>query len=242
MAENINFRARSKTEFNTQLKPYPAIKGLPKWYLESDPFIKDIMFGPDSSKTHVRNAVANHNFKKCTPLLDGMSAGYTIPLWADVEVDNSNPDCPEIYWKTVHSVFELHGSNTKEVEPPAGYHKQVLKYMNCWIPQTPKGYSCLFVSPFGYNDSVFKAIPAVVDTDKSSLEIILPTWVKKDFNGIVEKGTPMVTVIPFKRNNWKATFDYYEDGEYHNVIQEKNFNSTIVGHYLKNVWSKKKFE
>jgi hypothetical protein len=242
MTENINFRARSKTEFDVQLKPYPAIKSLPKWYLESNPFIKDPKFGPDSSKTHVRNRTANHNFKKCTPLLDGMSTGYIIPLWADVEVDNSILNSPQIFWKTRHHVFEPHGVNTREIEPPVGYHQQVFKYMNCWIPQTPKGYSCLIVSPFGYNDSAFKAVPAVIDTDKSTLELIFPTWVKKDFNGIVEKGTPMATVIPFKRTDWKATFDYYEDGEYWNVVEEKTFNGTMIGHYLRNYWSKKKFE
>jgi hypothetical protein len=242
MTENINFRARSKTEFDIQLKPYPAIKSLPRWYLDSDPFVKDPMFGPDSSKTHVRLKSANHNFKKCTPLLDSMSSGYIIPLWADVEVDNSNPYFPQIYWKTKHDVFIAHGANTREIDPPVGYHKQVFKYMNCWIPQTPKGYSCLIVSPFGYNDTVFKAVPAVIDTDKSTLEVIFPMWVKAGFNGIVQKGTPLVTVIPFKRTDWKATFDYYEDGEYHNIIEEKNFNSTIIGHYLKNHWSKKKFE
>ena len=241
MTEIINFKARSKTEFDIQLKPYPAVKGLPKWYLESDPFLKDLTKYPDSKKTHVRNGAANHNFKKCTPLLDSMSSGYIIPLWADVEVDNSSPDSL-LNWKTRHTIFELHGANTQEIEPPVGYHRQVFKYMNCWIPQTPKGYSCLIVSPFGYNDAVFKAVPAIIDTDKSTLEVVFPMWLRSDFSGIVEKGTPMVTVIPFKRTDWKATFDYYEDEEYHRVIEEKNFNGTIIGHYLKNHWSKKKFE
>ena len=31
---NINFRAKSKTEFDVQLKPYPAVKQLPKWFTE----------------------------------------------------------------------------------------------------------------------------------------------------------------------------------------------------------------
>jgi hypothetical protein len=67
-------------------------------------------------------------------------------------------------------------------------------------------------------------------------------WVKSNFNGIVQKGTPIATVIPFKRTDWKATFDYYENGEYWDVIEEKNFNGTMVGHYLRNHLSKKKFE
>ncbi len=52
----------------------------------------------------------------------------------------------------------------------------------------------------------------------------------------------MVQIIPFKRDDWESTFDYYEDEEYKNIIQEKNFNSKMVGHYLKNHHSKKKFK
>ena len=37
MSKNINFRARSKTEFQIQTKPYPAVKQLPKWFTEASP-------------------------------------------------------------------------------------------------------------------------------------------------------------------------------------------------------------
>jgi hypothetical protein len=243
MSKNINFRGRSKTEFDLQIKPYPAVKSLPKWYLDSDPYLKnasDVQVNNDT--THVRKRELNHNFKKCTPLLDGMGAGYIVPLWSDVEVDNSNPNFPAIYWKTRNDVFEAHGMNTREIDPPPGYHPQVFKYLNCWIPQTPKGYSCLVVSPIGHNNLVFNTVPAIVDTDSSMLELPFPLWVKNDFNGIVEKGTPIAQIIPFKRDDWESTFDYYEDGEYIKIIEEKNFNTTIVGNYIKNHWSKKKFK
>ena len=240
MSKKINFRARSKTEFDIQIKPYPAVKSLPKWYTDSSPYLEN--FGFNDGKSHVRGRIANHNFKKCTPLLDGMSSGYIIPLWADVEVDNSNEFIPQIFWKTKNEIFLEHGNNTRQIQAPSGYHEQVFKYLNCWIPQTPKGYSCLVISPLGHNDLVFKAVPAIIDTDRSTLEVVFPMWVKNNFNGIVEKGTPIVQIIPFKRDDWESTFDYYEDGEYQFIIEEKNFNSTIVGHYLKNVWSKKKFK
>ena len=241
MAKKINFKARSKDEFYIQEKPYPAVKNIPAWFknqvpYEINPFDKSLSDG----KVHVRERTANATFKKCVPLLDGMSSGYIVPLWADVEIVQG--DQPIIYWKTLHDVFKPHGENTRNMTPPPGYNNQVFKYSNCWIPQTPKGYSCLVTSPFGHNDLPFKAVPAVVDTDRSSLELVFPVWVKDNFSGIVEKGTPIAQIIPFKRDDWDSTFDYYENGEYLNVIEEKNFNSTIVGHYIKNIWSKKKFK
>lgn len=241
MSKNINFRARSKNEFEVQPKPYPAVKRLPKWFLDMEPYGKFDGY-PLDGKLHVRNRIANATFKKCVPLLDGMSAGYIIDLWADVIIENENEfGVPYIFWKTQNHIFEPHGDVSEMTSPP-GYSSLVFKYNNCWIPQTPKGYSCLITSPFGYSDLPFKAVPAIVDTDKSKFELVFPMWMKEGLSGVVEKGTPMIQIIPFKRDDWNSTFDYYENGEYYNVIQEKSFNSTIVGHYLKNSHSKKKFK
>lgn len=240
MSKNINFRARSKSEFEIQLKPYPAIKKLPDWFTNELPY-EHILGAPDDNKLHIRNKNANHTFKKCTPLLDGLGAGYIIPLWADVMVERDG-ESRQIVWKTQKDIFSLHGKSSRNITAPVGYDQTVFKYLNCWIPQTPKGYSCLIISPLGYNDTPFKAIPAIVDTDKSTLELVFPMWIKSGLEGIVEKGTPMVQIIPFKRDDWDSTFDYYEDDEYRYIIEEKNFNSTMVGHYLKNYHSKKKFK
>jgi hypothetical protein len=240
MSKNINFRARSKTEFEVQPKPYPAVKQLPQWFTDAQPYGNKPPY-PQDGKLHFRNRVANYTYKKCIPLLDGLGAGYMIPLWADVMVEQEN-GFPLIYWKTNNDVFFIHGEPSTEVPAPTGYDQVVYKYNNCWIPQTPKGYSCLILSPLGYNDLPFKAVPAVVDTDRSTLELVFPMWVKTGFEGIVEKGTPMIQIIPFKRDDWDSTFNYYEDGEYHNIVKEKNFQTTMVGHYLKNHHSKKKFK
>ena len=239
MSKNINFKARSKTEFDVQLKPFPAVKKLPEWFTKASPHYGSGKF-PNDGKLHFRNTEANNTYKKCTPLLDGMSSGYIIPLWVDVMVEQEN-SFPYIYWKTQSDIFQLHGSPSREIPAPTGYDQVVYKYMNTWIPQTPKGYSCLFISPLGYGDLPFKAVPAIVDTDKSNLDLVFPMWVKTGFEGIVEKGTPIVQIIPFKRDDWDSTFSYYEDDEF-NVIKEKTFNGTMVGHYLKNHHSKKKFK
>jgi hypothetical protein len=240
MSKNINFRAKSKTEFEVQLKPYPAVKQLPDWFTKASPHFASQNF-PNDGKLHFRDRGANNTYKKCVPLLDSLSAGYIIPLWADVMVEQNN-GFPEIYWKTNRNILELHGSPSREIPAPVGYDQIVYKYLNTWIPQTPKGYSCLIISPLGYNDLPFKAIPAIVDTDKSTSELVFPMWIKKGFEGIVEKGTPFIQIIPFKRDDWNSTFDCYEDDEYKTIIEEKNFNGTMVGHYLKNHHSKKKFK
>ena len=156
---NINFRAKSKTEFDVQLKPYPAVKQLPKWFTDASPYAPLPNY-PQDNKLHFRNRNANTTYKKCVPLLDSLSAGYIIPLWADVMIEQNN-GFPEIYWKTHSDIFLIHGEFSREIPAPEGYDQIVYKYLNCWIPQTPKGYSCLITSPLGYNNLPFHAVPAI---------------------------------------------------------------------------------
>jgi hypothetical protein len=106
---------------------------------------------------------------------------------------------------------------------------------------TPKGYSCLFLPPVGYRTTPLQAVPAVIDTDKSTLEVLPPMWIKEDFEGVIEKGTPLVQVIPFKRTNWKSEFEVKKENK-HKYSNDKNFFGTLVNHYVKNYWSKKTYK
>jgi hypothetical protein len=238
--KKILFTAMDEYFWNVAPKPFPTKQVLPKWWKEMTPYNKNNN-NPDGKKLIVENFISNATFKKCTPMLDVLTSGYIIPLWADVQIRQTNAN-PLITWRVEQqNVFEVHGESSNYVETPDGYHSQVFKYINGWIPKTPKGYSYLVVQPFGYKNLPFTAVPAIVDGDKSTLQIIPPVWVKKDFEGVVEKGTPMVQIIPFKRDNWKSEFDYYKNGEY-DIIEEKNFNSTLINHYIKNHWSKKDYK
>lgn len=238
----ISFIARDKYAWDVFPKPYPASQALPNWWRDMTPYDKSST-NPDGKKLIVENFTANATFKKCTPMLDSLTLGYIVPLFADVQVRyEPGEDDPRISWKIKGiDVFQKHGESSKQIPPPPGYRNLVYKYGNCWIPKTPKGYSVLVTEPFGYRDLPFKVITGVIDSDKSTLEIVTPMWIKEGFEGVVEKGTPMFQIIPFKRDNWKAEFDHYEDGEYRR-LEDKNFNGTMVNHYIKNHWSKKTFK
>ena len=86
MGKNINFKARSKDEFEVQPKPYPAVKTLPKWFKDESPYENNQWVNNETFA--LRNHSSNATFKKCVPLLDGMSSGYIIPLFSDVQVQS----------------------------------------------------------------------------------------------------------------------------------------------------------
>jgi hypothetical protein len=246
MSNIIKFIAKDEYGWEIQNRPVPASSLVPQWWKDMTPY-EISSENLDGKKLIVENKVAYATFKKCTPMLDALVSGYIITLWADVQIrqvkDQDGIFYPRITWrvKDPTGIFQQHGVSSQLLPPPTGYSNSVFKYMNTWIPHTPPGYSTLFTSPFGYKDLPFHAIPAIVDTDKSQLEIVPPMWCKEGFEGIVEAGTPLIQLTPFKRTNWKTEFDYLKNGEY-DKLEDKNFNKTLVNHYIKKVWSKKSYK
>jgi hypothetical protein len=238
VSKNIQFKARDKYGFDTQIKPVPSSSVIPEWWKDAPPYERD-KDNPLGKKALIRGGYSNASFKKCRPMLDAITGGYIVKLWADVQVINEN-GIPSLRWQTFKPIFLEHGSQTNMMERPEGY-RHVFKLLNTWIPITPPGYSCLITAPLGYKNLPFLAIPAIIDTDRSKVDLSPPMYLKEGFEGIVEKNTPMFQIIPFKRDNWKSSFSFYEDQE-HDKVMDLTANSIILNHYVKNVMDRKIFK
>jgi len=234
----IKFIHTNKTNYKTENKIKPSKEFKPKWYVDS-PFYVDENNNKSSIK--INNGEVNATFKKCIPMIDAINIGYMVELKADVIVQDNNNEIFNIAWKSKKNIFDLHGNNTKLIEAPENYHSHVVKYTWGVLPKTPKGYSTLVIEPLGFNNLVFKQIPAVVDTDKNNLQFALPMFVKKNFNGVVEAGTPLAQLIPFKKENWKSLQSYMKDGKYE-MLEEIGFNKKIKNHYSNNTFNQKNYK
>jgi hypothetical protein len=235
--KEIEFIALTKHSFEVCPKPFPASKALPQWWKDATPYIKS-PDNPDGKKIILFNRESNASFKKCVPMLDSLSSGYIFTLQSDVLVEIENNQ-PKLSWRVKDEVFGVHSG--QEVEVPIGYHNQSFKYINYWIPKLPKGYSALIVPCFGYPNNIFKVIPAVIDYDKTTHPLFPPGFIRNDFTGILEKGTPMFQLIPFKRNNWNSKFSFLEQGQ-PEINLDRDVKSTIVNNYIKNFWEKKSYK
>ena len=233
----IEFIALDKYAFEVCPKPFPASQGLPQWWKDASPYIKT-KNNLDGKKIILENGYTSPSFKKCTPMLDLLTSGYIVPLWSDVQIQIKD-GMPEIHWRVSRHVFNLH--STQEVEIPNGYQKTQFKFLNQWIPKLPKGYSALIIACPGYPNTPFRAMQAIIDYDKATTTLYPPMFLKEGFEGIVEKGTPMFQIIPFKRNDWESKFSFLEDG-----AQERNTDrdvrATMVNNYVKNFWEKKQYK
>lgn len=115
------------------------------------------------------------------------------------------------------------------------------KFDNPWFIETPPGYSCLFVPPLNNNDNRFEVLSGIVDTDMHMQRIQFPAvfngWkYKQGYEGTVKKGTPLVQIIPFKRERWKMKIETLSKFD----IDKRNFSmGSKRFKYIRGVWQKK---
>ena len=80
---------------------------------------------------------------------------------------------------------------------------------------------------------------AIVDTDTFVTDGHLSFLVDKDFKGIIRQGTPLIQVIPFKREAWEKNFVSAEQSEEKYENQRLRLRSVFSNAY-KNLFRAKK--
>ena len=213
--------------------PKPAIKYLPDWYKKTQ---------PDINKSAHKNQDLR-TFKHCIPFMDVMTSGYIFELWQDTEIEQKSNGTISLYWKKVDA--EIFSSKPEgsigSMDIPYGYDKTVYSFHHNLYIKTPPGYSILITQPFNRPDLPFYALSGIVDTDKYPMYPgQYPVFLKSGYSGIVERGTPMLQIIPFKRDSWVS-----ENSEYlrYEGAKTRRIASTFLSFwYKRNAWFRKSYE
>jgi len=230
--------------------PVPIKLNIPEWYKK------------------LEHKIGHLTAKGCMPFLDALTSGYLLKMSQDFyikhNVDNKNENGEN--FKDSFQTFSLHSMkdflSAKSINLNSGIDVHPIKQLegstlieknknlpfykirNPWRIKTPKGYSCLFVSPLNNSDDRFSIIPGIVDTDMYPLEINFPIVINGDKYPILEttikKGTPYVQIIPFKRESWKIKLKPTKQKE----LQKHNFNFSLnlLNTYKNKFWSKKSWK
>lgn len=232
MSKIIKFLAQDDHVWNVRPKPYPAAKGIPDWY-------KNIPMYTDNKKGFDLSPRSSVTVKRCVPILDMLTSGYYVPLWADLLVKQEE-EKTMIKWATSTSVLDIWSPlQVDQFDIPDGFSKNVFKNLHGWTIKTPPGWSCLFIHPVAYSNTPFRTIPGIVDTDILDTEINVPFVIKEGFEGILEKGTPMFQVIPFKREKWNSEFELKIEKQHFFDIEK--FYSKINRSYYSLIQDKKTY-
>jgi hypothetical protein len=215
----------------------PSSEFVPEWYRKSVSQIPNTNSELSTWTPHSTNST----YKKCTPFFDAITAGYMAFLTADVEVIRKEDGMPYVMWRTKRPIITAHNLEQWEGLPcPDGYSPFVYKWHNQFNIKLPKDYSLMFLSPINRFDLPFLTVTGIVDCDTWTQNVHFPFFIRKDFTGIIEKGTPITQIIPIKREYWKREHATYNAK---NVsLNQQNFLSTIKRSYKNNYWHKKEYK
>jgi Family of unknown function (DUF6065) len=200
-------------------EPIPAKACMPDWFRKI----------PAIDKDHL--TVTNNGFtvKKCMPFLDALTTGWIIPLAATVRLEITDEGkTVNTGWEFDQKMTSFHGKhqvagNPRDPRPPCKFH-------NFWTIRTPPGWSCLFVPPLNRPNPVFEVAAGVVDTDEYQSIIHFPFFATgPDGVHVLEKGTPIVQVIPFRRADVQVDAVVRSESEQETGVRKKIFRNTISG-------------
>lgn len=214
----------------------PASEFVPEWYRKSPSILPNT--NTELSLNHP--FATNSTYKRCSPFFDALTIGYMVYLSADIEIIRQPDGMPYIMWRTKRDIITEHTLDQWGGLPcPDGYSPHVYKWHNQFVFQTSKNYSALFLNPINRFDLPFQTITGVVDTDVFDIAVHFPFFIKKDFSGIIEKGTPITQIIPIKRDSWVRNV---EKSKISYSARIDKLSSTIKRSYKQNFWHRKEYK
>jgi hypothetical protein len=180
--------------------PVPASKIIPEWYRNLESYING-----DKRPNGKANTTATA--KRCMPIFDAMTGGYIISTHTDLFISQASGEDGKTYpyyqWANFGAISFHPKIQLPEHPDGSGHDLEYPKWNNAWSIKTPPGYSCLFISPL-HRETPIIVLPGVVDTDTYSAPVNFP-FVLRDskMDGLIPAGTPIMQVIPFKREEWQ---------------------------------------
>jgi hypothetical protein len=177
--------------------------------------------------------------KMCMPFLDSLTAGYFYLLEHDLLVELDKNGKPKLSWDS--EVMIVDKRPTIDLPVPDNCHPIHYGWRMNWYYETPPGYSVLITHPMNRHDLPFYTMSGIVESDIWGLPVFTAFFLKKGFQGIIKKGTPIFQILPFKRDNWElevdASIKKIDDHEF----KAENRRSMLYGYYKKTAWRKKIF-
>jgi len=199
--------------------PVPAKEVMPDWFKRL-PAVDKARLSPTNHAITV---------KRCMPFFDALATGWILPLAATVRLEiRDEGRTVDAGWDfdrmmvSNHSIHQVTG-NPQEPRPPSKFH-------NYWTIRTPPGWSCLFVPPLNRPNPVVEVVAGVVDTDTYISQVHFPFFaIAADGLYVLEKGTPLVQIIPFRRADASLPSAIKVETPSDAATRQRIFRNTLAG-------------
>ncbi|UBF22407.1 hypothetical protein HCTV-15_gp40 [Haloarcula virus HCTV-15] len=213
-------------------EPVPANKVLPEWYRNLNPFTN----GTE------REQIRSSTVKRCMPFMEALTMGWLLPLAAEVQF-SAEDGYVSYEWQFERDMVSNHSMEQVGGEMFPNHEWPILKFHNHWCAKAPEGYSLLVTNPLNRIEPRWQTFSGVVDADNYFNYINAPfMWTGGDWEGVANAGTPIVQVIPFKRDAMLTDAIVREMTENEEVEQRKTQTelTSVESMYRNDRWVQKK--
>ena len=196
---------------------------------------------PISQQTPPRGKKGNMNV--CPGILDYNAMGYMIRAWSEIHINQDSGNFQAHVNDREHDITKGECGRLNSDLVPWEYGEvcepNVLKIELPWLIETPPGYSCIQTSPFYHGFDLEPAVmtyPGIVDTDGlHRLSWVFSVRHHESF--IIPRGTPLLQIIPFRREPYESTVSRAELGDWMN---QKLKMSTLIKKWYMHKFHRKK--
>jgi hypothetical protein len=226
--ERIQFSlVRGGERENNFPRPYPANRDIPDWFKTMPPEV-------DSESASARTV------KNCPPFLEAMSCGYVMPLVADIRL--SLDQAGQLLAQSSYADL-VHMHLPSQVKGAPFEKRPVVKIHNPWLIRTPPGYSTLFLPLLNRFEIPLFPLSGLVETDTFYREVNFPAFltIPRGTTLALARGTPLVQVIPIKRDEFESEFVAPDLEKYHAMDLATRDSPENYNFYKNNFWRKKSY-
>jgi len=216
-------------------KPKPAIEYIPEWYKKAKPYLS-----PDGKKKPIIDSVPMSTLKRCMPLWDMMTAGYIMETPYDIYVHRIEGQ-PYFQWGATEAIA-FQSMEQFQSHPYSRDINYAVRIVIPWSIKTPKGWSIMVMEPQHHEPGPITCASGIVDTDDFSIPFNMFLKLRDpSFEGMIPAGTPLLQIIPFKRESWTSKLGNEKERNKFKLDIAK-FNTVFFDRYKKFWWKKKEYK
>ena len=216
-------------------KPKPATDYIPDWYKNAKSYLD-----PSGKKAPPLQGGVSSTVKKCMPVWDMMTAGYILETPYDIYVRQTETG-PYFQWGDMEAII-FQDMQQFQNHPYSRDINYAVRIVVPWSIKTPSGWSVMVMEPQHREPGPIICASGIVDTDTYFLPI--NTFLKlrdPNFEGMIPAGTPLLQVIPFKRESWVSELG--SDIERKDIdINLGKLKRVFFDRYKKFFWNKKEYK
>lgn len=201
------------------------------------PYWKDLpLFHGEDDEKKFKNGEANRkntylSLKHCMPYFDAMTMAYHYVLHTDVYVLRKDDGSPEVKWEDSRHPISPRG--LQEMPTPHGHYQAHYSWQMYWGIETPEGWGALLLHPINRYDLPFTTVAGYVDYDLYPMPGNVSFHIKDNFEGVIPKGTPIMSIIPIPRINWESKIDTTPDFFNKKLALSQEKETVPMAHYKK---------